>query len=93
MGIYSNGKIFGIRIYTFNDDEFSITLFEEKYHEILTHEQMREAYLFYNALNDKNNIFFQFYTECITTHDIHNKEKFMLWHPMSLEQFLEKIIL
>jgi hypothetical protein len=91
MGIYSNGKIFGLRIYTFNDDDFAHTLFEEKYNEIISVHQLREAYLFYNELNDKNNIFFNVYTECITTHDMHNREKFMMWHPMSLEQFLEKI--
>ena len=32
MGIYSNGKIFGLRIY-FNDNDFANTLFEEKYYE------------------------------------------------------------
>ena len=58
MGIYTNGSIFGISIYNFNDEEFSNTLFEEKYDEIMSHEQLREAYLFYNELNDKNNIFF-----------------------------------
>ena len=87
MGIYSNGKIFGLKIYTFDD----YTLFEEKYDEIISVHQLREAYLFYNELNDKNKIFFNVYTECITTHDMHNKEKFMMWHPISLEQFLEKI--
>ena len=68
MGIYNNGNIFGIRIYNFND-EISNTLFEEKYYEIMTHEQMREAYLFYTALNDKNNISFKIYTECSSTYD------------------------
>lgn len=35
MGIYTSG----IRIYTFNDDDFSNTLFEEKYHEIMSYEK------------------------------------------------------
>jgi hypothetical protein len=47
MGIYNNGNIFGI---IFND-EISNTLFEKKYDEIMTHEQMREAYLFYTILH------------------------------------------
>ena len=89
MGIYANGKIFGLRIYNFNDD-FSNTLFEEKYDEIMSHEQMREAYLFYNQINDKNNISFQIYTECSSTLDPYNKENFMEWYPISLNNFLEK---
>ena len=88
MGIYSNGTIFGLRIYNFNDDDFSNTLFEEKYDEIMSSEQMREAYLFYNQLNDKNEIFFKIYTECNSTQDIEHK-KIMEWFPISLNQFLE----
>lgn len=87
MGIYENGSIFGIRIYNFNDDDFANTLFEEKYDEIMSHEQMREAYLFYTELNNKNGIFFKYYTECSTYHE----EIFFKWLPISLNLFLEKI--
>ena len=91
MGIYSNGSIFGLRIYDFNDDDdFSNILFEQIYDKIMSHEQMSEAYLFYTELTNKNKIYFKIYTECITTHDINNKEKFMMWYPMSLNVFLEK---
>ena len=90
MGIYSNGSIFGLRIYNFNEDEYSNTLFEEKYDEIMSHEQMREAYLFYNKLQDKNEIFFKIYTELSSTLDKYNREPFMEWHPISLNMFLEK---
>ena len=90
MGIYANGSIFGISIYNFNDDDFSNTLFEEKYDEIMSHEQMREVYLFYNELNDKNNLFFKIYTECSSTLNTYNKEQFMMWYPISLNVFLEK---
>jgi hypothetical protein len=50
-------------------------------------EQMREAYLFYNELNDKTQIFFKIYTECGSTY---NEGCFMDWYPMSLNTFLEK---
>jgi hypothetical protein len=90
MGIYSNGSIFGIRIYNFNDDDFSNILFEEKYDEIMSHQQMSEAYLFYNALNDKNNISFNIYTECNSTLNANNKEPFMEWVPITLNMFLEQ---
>jgi hypothetical protein len=90
MGIYSNGSIFGLRIYNFNDEDDGQTLFEEKYDEIMSHEQMREAYLFYNQLNDKNGIFFKIYTECCSTLNPYNTEPFMDWYPMSLNMFLEQ---
>jgi hypothetical protein len=89
MGIYSNGSIFGLRIYNFNEDDISNTLFEEKFCEIMSHEQMREAYLFYNELQDKNNISFKIYTECSSTLN-KDTENFMDWYPMSLNSFLEK---
>lgn len=68
MRIYTNGAIFGIRIYNFNYDDFANILFEEKYDEIMSHEKMREAYLFYTELNNKNEIRFQYYTECSSTY-------------------------
>ena len=90
MGIYSNGSIFGIQIYNFNDNDFSNILFEEKYDEVMSYQQMREAYLFYTNLNDKNEIHFKIYTECSSTLNPYNKEIFMEWYPMSLDIFLEK---
>jgi len=72
MGIYYSGRIFGIRIYNFNDDDCSNTLFEEKYDEIMSHEQMREAYLFYTTLNDKDKIYLKIYTECSNTYNLYN---------------------
>ena len=68
MGIYTNGTIFGIKMYNFNDDDFANILFEEKYDKIMTLEQMREIYLFYTKLNNKNEIHFQYYTECSSTY-------------------------
>jgi hypothetical protein len=88
MGIYDNGNIFGIRIYNFNDDDFANILFEEKYDEIMSHEQMREAYLFYTVLNNKNEIHFKCYAECSSTY---REGLFLKWFPMSLNLFLEKV--
>jgi hypothetical protein len=67
MGMYSNGSIFGIQMYNFNNDDISNILFEEKYDEVMSYIQMREAYLFYNNLNNKNTVFFKIYTECSST--------------------------
>ncbi len=89
MGIYSNGSIFGIRIYKINNDEYDDILFEQTYNKIMSEEQMKEAYLFYTELNDKNAIFFKIYSECSSTYDRNNNEKFMMWYPISLNIFLE----
>ena len=89
MGIYSNGSIFGIQIYNFNDDDISNILFEKKQDEIMSCEQMREAYLFYTNLNNKTNIFFKIYTECSSTLN-QNRDNFMKWEPLPLDTFLEK---
>lgn len=90
MGIYDSGNIYGIRIYNFNDDDFSNTLYERKYNVTMNYKQKIEAYLFYANLNNKKDLFFKIYTDCSTTYDINNKEKFMRWYPMSLDLFLEK---
>jgi hypothetical protein len=90
MGIYSNGTIFGIQIYNFNDDDISNILFEEKYHDVMSYHQMREAYLFYTNSNDKNKIYFKIYTECISTLSNNNIDNCLMWYPLSLDTFLEK---
>ena len=87
MGIYSNGKIFGLRIYHFTEDDIGNTLFEEKQDETMTHAQMREAYLFYTELNNKSEIHFEYYTECSSTY---REGLFLKWCQMSLNLFLEK---
>ena len=87
MGIYENGTIFGIQIYNFNDDEFSNILFEKTYNKIMSYEEKKKAYLFYNDLDNKNEIHFKIYTECSSTY---GNETFLSWYPISLNQFLEK---
>ena len=89
MGIYSSGSIFGIRIYYFNDNDISNILFEEKYDEVMSYLQMREAYLFYTNSNDKNELRFQYYTECSSTLN-YGMDNFMMWQPLHLDTFLEK---
>ena len=87
MGIYDNGSIFGIRIYNFNDNDLANILFEKTYNEIMNVEEKKEAYLFYTELNSKNEIHFEYYTECSSTY---GKRTYFNWYPMSLNLFLEK---
>ena len=88
MGIYTSGAVFGIRIYNMNDDDFANVFFEEICDEIMSREQMREIYLFYKELDNKNEIRFQYYTECSSTY---GEGTYFNWCPMSLNLFLEKL--
>ncbi len=87
MGIYDNGNIFGIKIYNFHHDDFANILFEKTYNEIMSDKEKKKAYLFYTELNNKNEIRFQYYTECSSTY---GEGFFLMWYPMSLNIFLEK---
>ena len=87
MGIYDSGKMFGIKIYNFNDHDFANILFEKKYNEIMTDDEKNKAYLFYNGLTNKADIHFQYYTECSSTY---GEGTFLSWYPLSLNLFLEK---
>jgi hypothetical protein len=52
---------------------------------------MKEAYLFYTGLNDKNNILFKIYTKCSSTLDNYNNDDFMMmWYPIPFTTFLAK---
>ena len=53
----------------------------------MSDEEKKKVYLFYTALSNKNEICFQYYTECSDTYD---KGIFLSWYPMSLNIFLEK---
>ncbi len=87
MGIYISGIIYGIRICDTNDIHNNI-LFTRQYDTQMNTEQMREAYIFYSTLQTKDDITVQIYTECSET--IMNAGEFMIWHPISLDLFLEK---
>jgi len=87
MGIYYSGKIFGIKMYNFNDDGLENVIFEKIYDKIMCNEEKKEAYLFYNQLNNKHQIRIAYYTECSSTY---GSEIYLSWCPMSLILFLEK---
>lgn len=90
MGIYPSYDVYGIRIYKFIDD-ISATLFEIKYDVIMTKEMLNDIKLVYEELceNNKDQIFFQIYTECSSTYD---KDIFMQWIPINFDIFLQKLI-
>jgi hypothetical protein len=88
MGIYSNGTIYGLQIYKFNDDDISYVLFEETYAEPMSRQQMQEAYLLYTTMKEKK-LHFKVYTECTSTLNYNGRETFMQWTPYPLQSFLQ----
>jgi hypothetical protein len=88
MGTNPNDNIFGIMIYTFNDDNVKL-LYRKENEEKMSKEEMREAYLFYTKLNDKNDVQIKIYTEISSTLNLVNDKNFMMWQPIQLSQFLQ----
>lgn len=87
MDIYTDLSIFGIRIYNISYDDDIYNLFQRKYDVIMSYEKKKEAYLFYEELYDKQDIFFQIYTESSSTYD---EDVFMMWYSITTNDFLEK---
>jgi hypothetical protein len=49
MGIYDSGSIFGIKIYNFNDNDFSNILFEKTYNEIMSDGEKKSIFILYRV--------------------------------------------
>ncbi len=89
MGIYTNGDIFGIKIYNINlINNDIVVLYSKTYNIIMNEDEKKDAYLFYNELNDKENLYFETYMEYASTYE-YNSDPFMMWKPISLNIFLD----
>jgi len=90
MGIYTSNKIYGIQLYIINENENTSTeLYKCMYEDVMTKNQMYQAYLFYKNLNEKKNILFKIYTECCDSFDYpYDRNNYMMWFPISLDSFL-----
>jgi hypothetical protein len=78
MGIYTNGKVYGIRII---NEEGKII------YEIID-DKLEEAKLFYTQLDNKKNLLFFSYNEFSTTY---GEGVYKSWLKISLDTFLEII--
>jgi len=88
MGIYPSGKIYGIKIYTFDSDETGVTLYEKKSDQVMNEDLKKEARRFYEDLPEKSGIRFQIFTECSSTYKL-NSIMYKSWMPYSLKEFME----
>jgi hypothetical protein len=94
MGIYGNGKIYGIFIRVWNQEGCNtevVDLFKYTSDQELSAEEKREAFAFYENLANKDNISFQLETECYSSLEREpSSEVFRMWVPISLESFLQQ---
>jgi hypothetical protein len=94
MGIYGNGKIYGICIRVWNTEDCNteaVDLFRNTSDQEFSREDKREAWEFYENLTKKENITFQMETECYSSLEPGTlDEVFRMWVPISLESFLQQ---
>ena len=89
MGIYTSGKIYGIRIYNHNDDGDSNILYEKKYDVIMDNDALQEAKIFYEGICEKEGVILQIYTDCSTTYDDDDDDIQMIWLSIEATIFIQ----
>ena len=90
MGIYGNGKIYGVCIRLREASE-AVDLFHKTSEEEFSAEEKREAFLFYENVTNKQDLTFQIETECYSSLEPGTlDEVFRMWAPIPLESFLQQ---
>ena len=86
MGIYSDGKVYGISLVLNH-----IVLFEEKYQESLTGYQLEPVKECYNRLTEeeKDVLTIHFYTACSVTYSVTNAGNCFCWFLGTKEMLVE----
>ena len=74
MGIYSDGKIYGISI------RLDLVIYEKIYEQPITHDQIKEAKDFYNSIGQGD---VSVYVKCSSTYNL-EPNSFMTWVPSSI---------
>jgi hypothetical protein len=72
MGIYSDGKIYGISI------RLDVVVYQEIYEKPITLEQIKEAKDFYNSIDLQGSV--SVYIKCSSTYSL-EPNSFMTWVP------------
>ena len=94
MGIYSNGKVYGIRWYIKDEYDEYIIYYEQKYETELTPKNIQEIKEKYDDLSNMELSIakFSYYTKCTSTIDIGSgSDNFMSWFP-SDKNMMDKIL-
>jgi hypothetical protein len=82
MGIYSDGKTYGVNLII--DGE---SIYKKLYEEPMGKDQIREVKVFFDTITDKNTVTVRFYINACSTF---GPGTFMAWYPANLE-LLEKL--
>ncbi len=77
MGIYSDGKIYGISI------RLDVVVYEKTYDEPITSVQIQEAKDFYHSVEAKDSLQVSVYVKCSSTYVL-EQNSFMSWIPSNL---------
>jgi hypothetical protein len=85
MGKYLiNYDIYGILIYSMDEDDISKTLYEKQYNHIITKKEIEEAHAFYKQMKINTNLFVKVYKQCKNTIAPNNLSDInMQWFPIS----------
>jgi hypothetical protein len=75
MGIYSDGKIYGISI------RLDVVVYQEIYENPITLEQIKEAKDFYDSIDSQGSV--TVYIKCSSTYSL-EPNSFMTWVPSSI---------
>lgn len=90
MGIYNNGKIYGVRWYRYAaDDQLIVDTFERTYSEKMTMIQIQEVKAHFDLIADIENqepLYVKFYTKCS---DTYGSGEYMHWWLGNLNQLKE----
>ena len=93
MGIYSSGKAYGIKIaYNYREIDYNLECdtYERKYDSVMTDEQKREAFEYYQKLENNKQAKLYLYTEVFTTYNPKDKGASLMWYPIGLTDFLRE---
>ena len=95
MGIYTDGNVYGVYIYTYDDDDNLTVLLDKKYDAKMTTEQIIEVKTEFDNLSEdiRKEMRIQFHVSCTTSYELHNNTPFMCLWPGSqtmLEELFEK---
>jgi hypothetical protein len=93
-GIYTDDKIYGIRLY-YNDTKYNThMLFEKIYNKQMNNNEIEEAYSIYTKYNQNNLInkkecilYINVYVKCTSLFEI-NKGDFMTWTDLPVNTFV-----
>ena len=83
---YTTRGIYGVKIYTYINKEYSILL-KQELNTLMTNEMIEEVKVFYSNLDEKTktNVKFKIYKNCKS---IENEDNYMIWHDISLNTFI-----